>query len=124
MKYVHPFTTAAATEVTQAGGKGAMLARLWQAGLPVPPGCVLAPSALTAYVQIQGQRVPATADEAHRVLRAGAPPDAMQEELQTVLAQFKPVPCGWAVRSSAVAEDSARASYAGIFESFLEIQDD
>ncbi len=101
-----------------------MLARLWQAGLPVPPGCVLAPSALTAYVQIQGQRVPATADEAHRVLRAGAPPDAMQEELQTVLAQFEPVPCGWAVRSSAVAEDSARASYAGIFESFLEVQDD
>jgi pyruvate,water dikinase len=42
-------------------------------------------------------------------------------DLQTALAAIPAAPHGWAVRSSAVSEDHATTSYAGVYESFLEI---
>ncbi|MDH3598909.1 MAG: pyruvate, water dikinase, partial [Candidatus Tectomicrobia bacterium] len=108
--HVLPLTAAAATEVSLAGGKGAMLARLLQADLPIPPGCVITPQALTAYLDAQTSASPITAETADRILRHGAIPAALQDELRTILAQIPPSPHGWAVRSSAVAEDSATAS--------------
>ena len=51
--YVQPLHAAAATEVAYAGGKGATLARLLQAGLPVPPGCVVSTDALATFLAAQ-----------------------------------------------------------------------
>jgi phosphohistidine swiveling domain-containing protein len=123
LRYVYPFAAAAAAEVAQAGGKGAMLARLFQAGLPVPPGCILTVHALAAYLAAQPQHLPAPAEAASSGWHTGVLPPDMQEELQRLLSDLGPAPCGWAVRSSAVTEDSALASFAGIYESVLEVQE-
>ena len=124
MTYVYPFTAAEALEVPSAGGKGAMLARLWQAGLPVPPGCVVTPATLTVYLAAQPHPLPSTDDAMRHMLEHGTLPAALQDALRTGLAHLEPAPSGWAVRSSAVAEDGATVSYAGIYDSFLNIPDD
>ena len=121
--YVCPFTASVATDVRLTGGKGATLARLFQAGLPVPPGCVLTTQSLTTYMcQLH---LPATSapEEMPQQILTGAPPAAMRQALHTVLAQYTPAPTAWAVRSSAVAEDSATASFAGVYATFLDVQD-
>jgi phosphoenolpyruvate synthase/pyruvate phosphate dikinase len=87
-----------------AGGKGGTLARLYQAGFPVPDGFVLLPDAFVAdellseaWAQVQ----------AHLAQLRGDDDDTT-----------------FAVRSSALAEDSARASYAGEFETVLDMRTD
>jgi rifampicin phosphotransferase len=116
-------TAAAATEVSLAGGKGAMLARLLQSGLPIPPGCVITPQALTDYLDAQSSAAPITAETMDRILQPDRIPAVLQDELRLALAQIPPSPHGWAVRSSAVAEDSVTASFAGIYDSYLTVSD-
>jgi phosphohistidine swiveling domain-containing protein len=82
-----------------AGGKGGMLARLFQHGYPVPPGFVIFPSAFEGE-QLRGQAW----DEIRAALLA------LRKHHEGAL---------FAVRSSAVGEDSASASYAGAFETVL-----
>ncbi len=88
----------------RAGGKGAGLGVLAELGLPVPPGFV----------------IDAAASAGHR--RGDAVPQALIAALSDELERR-----GWrdqplAVRSSAVAEDSARASFAGIYLSCLNVR--
>ena len=86
----------------QAGGKGGTLARLYQAGYPVPNGFVIQPSAF------DGNDIK---------------PEAwtqIKEHLKGMRKAKKEV--GFAVRSSAILEDSARASFAGEFETVLNVQ--
>ncbi len=110
--YALPFTDMAATQTAVAGGKGAMLARLFQAGLPVPRGCILTPRALTVYLGAQSQ--PET-------LPSAPIPLTLHAALQAALEPLGGAPSGWAVRSSAVAEDSDTASFAGIYDSVLSV---
>ena len=82
-----------------AGGKGGMLARLFQNGYPVPEGFVIFPSAF------EGEQLRRQAwDEIRAAL------SAIRTHHEGAL---------FAVRSSAVGEDSASASYAGAFETVL-----
>ncbi|WNG25238.1 pyruvate, phosphate dikinase [Cystobacter fuscus] len=98
------FEDLTAERAPQAGGKGRVLARLHQAGHPVPPGFIVLTSAF------EGDALrPASWDEvvtALARLRAGQPDRAL------------------AVRSSALGEDSERASFAGGFETVLDVRDD
>jgi len=87
-----------------AGGKGGTLARLYQAGYPVPDGFVILPTAFEgdelkpeAWAQVQAHL---------KRLRRGDPDAA------------------FAVRSSAMSEDAALASFAGEFETVLDIHSD
>ncbi len=82
-----------------AGGKGGMLARLFQNGYPVPEGFIVFPSAFEGE-QLRGQAW----DEIRAAL------SAQRSHHEGAL---------FAVRSSAVGEDSASASYAGAFETVL-----
>lgn len=122
--YVQPLPAVAATEVAYAGGKGAALARLLQAGLPVPPGCVVGAQALATF--LAAQPIPSTSNpEAMRqMLRTAALPAELADDVRLALTSLQTTPHGWAVRSSAVAEDSATASYAGVYESFLAIPEE
>lgn len=98
------------TRAPEAGGKAAALARLSQAGSPVPDGfCILA----SAY-DLAAQGRDTTIDVIPEPVRAeiAAAYDAL------IGGQDGPV----AVRSSASGEDGARASYAGQFLSVLDVR--
>src|SRR5687767_5270541 len=91
--------------VGQAGGKGGSLARLYQAGYPVPEGVVILPEAFG-----NGE---------------GLEP-AVWKELQGQLTKLRSEngQTAFAVRSSAVNEDSTHASFAGEFETVLDVRGD
>lgn len=108
------------TDVDMAGGKGASLARMLQSGLNVPPGFVITSAAFASMVD-GGELRSATAAgdmiEARRLIREIDFPPALIESFYTSLTGG-PV----AVRSSACAEDSDSASYAGQQETFLNVE--
>jgi pyruvate,water dikinase len=91
-------------EQSYAGGKGGSLAKLYQAGYPVPDGFVILPTAF------DGQALTAEA----------------WAEVQTHLNRLRERDPGvaFAVRSSAMSEDSSQASFAGEFETLLNVRDD
>jgi pyruvate,water dikinase len=119
--YVQPFTTALATDPAYAGGKGAALARLSQAQFPIPPGGVLCPEALVAVLDAAHVPFTASAAELRQAALSAPLPATLAADGQALLTALGPAPHGWAVRSSALAEDRATASYAGIYESWLAI---
>lgn len=91
---------AASEDAASTGSKAATLARLRRAGFPVPPGVV----------------VPADAFEVDDDLSA-----AVVECLTNVEHILGPGP--WAVRSSSTVEDAAHASFAGQFETVLDVDE-
>jgi pyruvate,water dikinase len=117
-------------EVAMAGGKGASLARMAGLGLPVPPGFVIAADALAT-------GLPDAAAELRELVAAGSSAEIAERARALVLAtdpaaelrdaiaaaygelgDEPPV----AVRSSACAEDSEAASYAGQQETYLHVR--
>jgi rifampicin phosphotransferase len=96
---------AAAIDHRVAGRKAATLARLAAAGFPVPPGVVLPAAVLDRTL---GEH--------------GAIPGEVASELIAAVRAWGDVPL--AVRSSGIDEDGARASYAGLFTSVLEVRGD
>jgi pyruvate,water dikinase len=102
-----------------AGGKGASLARMTRAGLTVPPGFVITSAAFAVAVDIDTLRVHVRAGDmiaARDLVRAAPHPREKIGERYATLAAA-PV----AIRSSACAEDSVAASYAGQQETFLNV---
>jgi hypothetical protein len=87
-----------------AGGKGGTLAQLYQAGYPVPEGFVVLPAAFSGD---------------HLMPEAWA-------EAKTHLRRLRENGNGsaFAIRSSALSEDSALASFAGEFETVLDVHTD
>jgi pyruvate,water dikinase len=125
---------ARARVLAQCGGKACALGQMLRAGLPVPAGAVITASVLDAFLLDTGLDARIGALEAS--WRAGALPAQGLEEavraafartpatpaLQRVLARARSrvgAPALLAVRSSAVAEDAADASYAGMLDSVL-----
>lgn len=140
MKWLLSYAEAAAAGPAAAGGKGWNLGRLALYGFPVPPGFVVGADAYRAFVAANGLQaaidalagVPADrADHPDTVARleqlraamAGArAPDGLDREVAHRLAEPDLVHRPLAVRSSATAEDSTRASFAGIHRSFLNVR--
>jgi pyruvate,water dikinase len=106
--------------VARAGGKGASLARLIAWDLPVPPGFVVpadATAPLLDTVVPDAQRLPA-ADLQARVL-ATPLPDTLATAIR---AAYQELGGAVAVRSSACAEDSSTASFAGQQDTYLDVE--
>jgi pyruvate,water dikinase len=114
------------------GPKAATLARLRRAGLPVPDGVCLTADAYRRQVALAGladvAREMAGADsfEARRLalrlklgLTRGVLDPAVEEAVATACAQLGGTGAALAVRSSALCENRAAASFAGQFETFL-----
>ncbi|MDF2545175.1 MAG: phosphoenolpyruvate synthase [Anaerosolibacter sp.] len=89
---------------SSAGGKGGMLARLYQAGYPVPEGFVILPEAFL------GEKLRGEAWNDILVFL-----NAIRKNHEEAM---------FAVRSSAISEDSAQASFAGEFETVLNVNTD
>ena len=98
---VYAFGELPAEEANRAGGKGRALATLYQAGFPVPDGCILLPTAFDGDDLIPAAR------------------EKVRGQLERLRAGKQ---ISFAVRSSALSEDSAVASFAGEFESLLDVR--
>lgn len=101
MRHVVLFKDLTPKEISTSGGKGATLAKLYQRGFPVPNGCVILP---------------------HAFLGDELCPEAAAE-LKVVVDNIKQAKrdTSFAVRSSAMGEDSTNASFAGGFLSILKV---
>ncbi len=128
-------------DVDYAGGKGANLGEMTAAGLPVPPGFVVGASSYALFCDVGGLRdrieerlssvdVDDTAaldlatKEVRKMVEAEPVPDDVASEIRAAYLELAgdrdnpPV----AVRSSATAEDTEAASFAGMNETFLNVR--
>ena len=101
---VKSFDELTADQQSRAGGKGGSLARLAQAGYPVPDGFVILPAAFSGDALVPGAWAQVRAHLDRFRGNKGKP--------------------AFAVRSSAMSEDSAQASFAGEFETVLNVSTD
>lgn len=117
MGRVRPLWELRAEDLPEAGAKAVGLARLADLGVEVPVGFVVTASFFEA------ARRSAPFEPEPQAL-AGSLPEELSREIASALETLGPSPAGYAVRSSAPEEDSRRASFAGIFESFLSVPAD
>ena len=121
-------------DVNIAGGKGASLGEMTKAKIPVPQGFVVLSSAFDKFLEeadlsrnIKSALNSVNYDDTASIDRASIKirdliynaqmPQNLQKE---IVADFKKMKCKFvAVRSSATAEDSSTASWAGELESYL-----
>ncbi|HWF50219.1 MAG TPA: PEP/pyruvate-binding domain-containing protein [Solirubrobacteraceae bacterium] len=123
------FSQPGCTDVAQAGGKGSSLARMASLGLPVPPGFVVPANAMAEALPDRGTELHALAEArdaaaAQELIRSVELDPALREAVLAAYAALgdgeREVPV--AVRSSACAEDSEAASFAGQQETFLHVR--
>jgi pyruvate, water dikinase len=112
------FDDQACLDVACAGGKGASLARMSALGLPVPQGFVIPADVLASVVDVDALRAALPDAAKAQAIVATAQPPAEIGEAYAALGDDPPV----AVRSSAIAEDSETASYAGQQETYLYVR--
>ena len=143
--YVKKFEDLSKSDIGIAGGKGANLGELTQAGIPVPPGFVVTAQAYEYFMDEAGinDKVMSILDEIDindtKALQAAA------EEIKTIIIE-SPIPddlvlyireyynelcqrvgeddTDVAIRSSATAEDLPEASFAGQQDTFLHVSGD
>lgn len=134
MQQVLSWPEAFAAGVSRCGGKGWNLARLARYGFPVPDGFVIEATAYRdalaphrAIIEEAGRITDATAPEAdallarlRRTIEATTLPSSLRDAIGGALEARRLDRV--AVRSSAVAEDGAEASFAGMHRSFLGVR--
>lgn len=123
-------------EVATAGGKGASLGEMFNAGMPVPPGFVVTALAYKhfmdsnkllrgiherlAVLDVEDSRTLETiSQEIQRLILAAEMPRHLVDEIKK---EYKKIGGFVAVRSSATAEDLPEASFAGQQSTFLNIR--
>ncbi|MDP2683558.1 MAG: PEP/pyruvate-binding domain-containing protein [bacterium] len=137
-KYVLPFEKITKKNVNTAGGKGANLGEMIKAGFPVPPGFVVLAPAFDRYlvetdinVEIRAEldklnhndltSVDRMSHEVRDLIHNDLMPVDLKKELNEAFKKLKAKFV--AVRSSATAEDSSVASWAGELETYLFVTD-
>jgi pyruvate,water dikinase len=138
---VRKFEDLSREDVDYAGGKGANLGEMTRAGLPVPPGFVVGASSYAVFCDVGGLRerieqrlsevdvddteqLGRATKEVRKMVEAEPVPEEVAREIRDSyleLAGKKKNP-PVAVRSSATAEDTEAASFAGMNETFLNVR--
>ena len=130
-------------DIPYAGGKGANLGELTTAGLPVPDGFVVGAPTYAAFIERTGLRAAiaerlhdldvddtAALEQAAGEVRTLIETEDMPEDIRAAITsaygalESKAGEPPVAVRSSATAEDTASASFAGMNETFLNVRGD
>lgn len=136
LSFQSPLASSPETGLALVGGKGANLALLFQAGLPVPDGFLVTTQAYREFVRDNGleERIlaalppsdsqdPAGLETASQQIRAmfsaGSLPPGLADELAVFYRDIGEPPV--AVRSSATAEDLPEMSFAGQQDTFLHV---
>jgi rifampicin phosphotransferase len=140
MRYTAWLSEIGKDDIARAGGKGANLGELSQAGLPVPPGFVVTTGAYDAFVEADGLKeeivslalrpevddptaFEATAEMIRALFAQGVIADEVAAEIRAAYDQLKDTDGrAVAVRSSATAEDLPGASFAGQQETYLNVR--
>jgi pyruvate, water dikinase len=134
MELTRNFTKLNKDDVDLAGGKGASLGEMTKAGIPIPPGYVVLSAAFERFIEETG--ITANIDAAlHEVnhqdvnsvenasaeIQAMVMSQEMPEDIkEEVMKDFQELGAKFvAVRSSATAEDSSSAAWAGQLDTFL-----
>jgi phosphoenolpyruvate synthase/pyruvate phosphate dikinase len=123
VQWVLPLDDAAA-DLATVGGKGASLARLARAGLPVPAGFHVTTEAYRHFVSSFRDAIDPRDPERTKALFAehDVPAPVVEEILRAYRALGHDVPV--AVRSSATTEDLPTLSFAGQQDSYLNVRAD
>jgi pyruvate,water dikinase len=139
MQYIKNLNELNRSDLALAGGKGANLGALFQAGLPVPGGfCVTTPAylhfveanrlepqimRLTADLHAEDpQELDAASAAIRKLFEDCTVPQEIAAEIRAAYAQLSaPVPAAVAVRSSATAEDLPTLSFAGQQDTYLNV---
>lgn len=143
MGYTARFDDPSCLEVAAVGGKALGLAQMTVAGLPVAPGFTVCTAAYRAYLERSGVRAiaqraldgvaPAHSQAvaaAERTIADALASAPVPDEVATAITAEHEALCervglpdlSVAVRSSATAEDSAGASFAGEFETYVDVR--
>lgn len=134
LKLVEPFSKLSIKNISEAGGKGASLGEMTQAGIPVPQGFVilsncfeefLATSELNIEIEsilknINPQDINSVEKASEEIKALVLNSDIPKDIEKRVGLNFKKLKAKYvAVRSSATSEDSTTAAWAGQLESYL-----
>ncbi len=129
-----PFAKISKYDAAIAGGKGASLGEMTYAGIPVPPGFVVLASTFEEFLRSCAiheeidailhtvdvktmHTVERASEEIQGIIMGAEMPAAISRE---IVSAFNGLGCKYvAVRSSATAEDSSTAAWAGQLDSFL-----
>jgi len=141
MPLVLPLGEVSDSDIALVGGKAGKLGELVRHGLPVPPGIVVTTDAYRTFVESTELRsivpealasidpaTPATVEAAAERIRSSFEstpfPDALRAEIATAYEGFarQHAVRFSAVRSSATAEDLEGASFAGLQETYLNVE--
>lgn len=134
MKHIKFFKELSKRDVSVAGGKGASLGEMTRAGIIVPPGFVITAAAFDRFLdetdlvaevdsivhELNYQdvhHIEETSEKLRDLIHDARMPEDLQKEILPAFAKLKVSLV--AVRSSATAEDSSQASWAGELESYL-----
>ncbi len=139
MSYTLPLTKIDQKDIKFAGGKGASLGEMTQSGIPVPPGFVILAPTFDKFINLTGLKEkidkvllkvkPSNTNSVEKIsktirglIKAAHFPAAVARE---VIQEFRKLKSEFvAVRSSATAEDSSSASWAGELETYLNVTKD
>lgn len=134
MSFIKTFKQLSKADVGIAGGKGASLGEMTQAGIPVPPGFVILSDAFEKFLEETNLNVEIDSILHHVDHREMHTVEAASEKIEALILEadfpkgiakeiwkfFKVLDTKFvAVRSSATAEDSLSAAWAGQLESYL-----
>jgi len=134
--YLKSFRQISKKNVSEAGGKGASLGEMTRAGIPVPPGFVVLASAFDRFLQDTelGAKIETilkkvkpkdvnSVDKASAEIRDMIAREKMPKDLEAeIMMAYRKLGAKFvAVRSSATAEDSKVASWAGELETYLNV---
>jgi pyruvate, water dikinase len=134
MAWIKTFPQISKTDAPIAGGKGASLGEMTQAGIPVPPGFVILSESFEHFIEETGLTAEidtalheVNPEEMHTIEQASARIQGLILDAQmpadiaaSIQSFFSELNTPYvAVRSSATAEDSASAAWAGQLDSFL-----